>query len=117
MSNIRQSAQAKKSRPLERSRLLLDSLQRSVPPEQEEVHEVADLDFAIAIEVRTNVVATCVVIDVGKAVVVQSLHVRAARKQANPVVLSRVDLKVEGTGVAAARHSACRVPWSRALVA
>ena len=113
MYNIRHSARAQKSRPQGRSRLLLDSIQRSVPPEQEEVHEVADLDFTIAIEVRTNVVATCVVVDVRKAVVVQGLHIRAACEQAMPLSCPALTSKLRAPG-AAARHTTCRVPRSRA---
>ena len=49
MSNIRQSAQVPTP---ERSRLSIRF--RDQLPKQEEVHEVADLDFTIAIEVGTT---------------------------------------------------------------
>ena len=53
-----------------------DSLS-SVAPQQEEVHQVANLDLAVFIEVGTNVVAARIVIHRGQSIVIQGLLVGA----------------------------------------
>ena len=35
---------------------------QSIAPKEEEVHQIADLNFTVSIEVRTDLVAACVVV-------------------------------------------------------
>ena len=85
---------------------------QSIAPEEQEVNQVADLDFAVVVEVRTNLVPACAVIDCRQAIVVERLWIGATRKQADARVARRIGVVVQGTGVRATNHAACARPWA-----